>query len=150
MGTEKPRILMGRLRAILGLAAALLLAGPASAQSVGTPGTGPLTPGGPRQGLGPPSLSDSVPDLRLHSDGGGIPGAGAPINGGGYRFAQPPARTGLRPIGGDIDRHGCRPAAGYQWCARTQKCERPWELARVKRFANSAQAFRRYCGAGRR
>ncbi|MDP3258335.1 MAG: hypothetical protein Q8S58_09065 [Bosea sp. (in: a-proteobacteria)] len=56
------------------------------AQSVGTPGTGPLVPGGPRQGLGPPSLSDSVPDLRLRAPGGGIPGAGPPID-----YGRPPS-----------------------------------------------------------
>lgn len=70
-------------RLILGfsLALACLAAWPAAAQ-IGTPGTGPLVPGGPRQGLGPPSLSDSVPDIRLHAPGGGIPGAGRPIDAG--------------------------------------------------------------------
>lgn len=63
--------------------AALLLALPAAAQGIGTPGNGPLYPGGPRQGLGPPSITDSVPDLRLHSEAGGIPGAGPPIDYGG-------------------------------------------------------------------
>ncbi len=61
-----------------------LLLGPslALAQGVGTPGSGPLVPGGPRQGLGPPSLNDSVPDLRLRAPGGGIPGAGPPVDDG--------------------------------------------------------------------
>lgn len=58
----------------------LLVAGPALAQMVGTPSTGPLFPGGPRQGIGPPSITDSVPDIRLRQDGGGIPGAGPPID----------------------------------------------------------------------
>ena len=62
--------------------AAVLLGSPAGAQ-VGTPGNAPLTPDGPRRGLGPPSISDNVPDLPLRSDGGGIPGAGPPIIGGG-------------------------------------------------------------------
>jgi hypothetical protein len=64
----------------LSLMMALLSALPANAQLVGTPGNGPLTPDGPRRGLGPPSITDNVPDLRLHSDGGGIPGAGPPID----------------------------------------------------------------------
>lgn len=64
----------------------LLVALSAGAQIVGTPGNGPLTPGGARQGLGPPSITDSVPDLRLRSDGGGIPGAGPPV---GYGARQP-------------------------------------------------------------
>ncbi len=62
------------------LAPALLFASSADAQFGGTPGNGPLTPGGPRQGLGPPSITDNVPDLRLRSDGGGIPGAGPPVD----------------------------------------------------------------------
>ncbi len=72
------------LRAGTAALALFALLGPSLAwgQGVGTPGTGPLVPGGPRQGLGPPSLSDSVPDLRLRSDGGGIPGAGPPIEDG--------------------------------------------------------------------
>jgi hypothetical protein len=32
-----------------------------------------------------------------------------------------------KPIGGDKDAHGCLPAAGYQWCPSTQKCQRMWE-----------------------
>lgn len=60
-----------------------LLAYPALAQ-IGTPGTAPLTPGGPRQGLGPPSIFDHTPDIRLHAPGaGGIPGAGPPVDYGG-------------------------------------------------------------------
>ncbi len=88
------------LRAGTAALALFALLGPSLAwgQGVGTPGTGPLVPGGPRQGLGPPSLSDSVPDLRLRSDGGGIPGAGPPIDDGrppssgvsGYGLGSPP------------------------------------------------------------
>lgn len=88
--------------AALATVAALLLALPAAAQ-IGTPGTGPLYPGGPRQGLGPPSITDSVPDIRLHAPGGGIPGAGPPIDYGGrnsvpsYGRPQPLAQPGLAP-----------------------------------------------------
>jgi len=32
-----------------------------------------------------------------------------------------------KPIGGDKDEHGCLPAAGYQWCPSTEKCQRMWE-----------------------
>ena len=71
-----------RALAAIALAAMIATSGLAGAQSVGTPGTGPLVPGGPRQGLGSPSLTDSVPDLRLRSSGGGIPGAGPPIGSG--------------------------------------------------------------------
>ncbi len=88
------------------LALLTLLIGPTLglAQGVDTPGTGPLVPGGPRQGLGPPSLSDSVPDLRLRSSGGGIPGAGPPIDYGrppslGASGSSPGVRTRLQAVG---------------------------------------------------
>lgn len=69
--------------------AALLLFHPAHAQ-IGTPGTAPLTPDGPRQGLGPPSIFDSTPDIRLHAPGaGGIPGAGPPVDYGGTPRGAP-------------------------------------------------------------
>jgi hypothetical protein len=29
--------------------------------------------------------------------------------------------------GGDVDQHGCKPSAGYSWCASKQKCLRTWE-----------------------
>ena len=62
----------------LGIVLTLLQALPALAQ-IGTPGNAPLTPDGPRRGLGPPSITDHVPDIRLRSEGNGIPGAGPPI-----------------------------------------------------------------------
>lgn len=55
--------------------------------------------------------------------------------------ASPPTLTGA-----DRDVHGCIPSAGYAWCARTQRCERPWELARERGFAVSAEAFAKFCG----
>ena len=51
--------------------------------------------------------------------------------------------------GADRDAHGCIPSAGYAWCARLQRCERPWELAEERGFAASAEAFAKFCrGAG--
>lgn len=47
--------------------------------------------------------------------------------------------------GSDRDAHGCIPSAGYSWCARTNRCERPWELAREQGFANTAEAYDRFC-----
>lgn len=52
-----------------------------------------------------------------------------------------------RAIGGDRDAHGRLPAAGYSWCARENRCVRPWELAEEKKFANDADAFAAYCAA---
>jgi len=95
--TRKNRCSM--MRALIAATAALLAALmplPASAQFDATPGTGPLYPGGPRQGLGPPSITDNVPDLRLHSSQGGIPGAGPPVGAGANspRFYEPSRSSG--------------------------------------------------------
>ncbi|MDN7425907.1 MULTISPECIES: hypothetical protein [unclassified Burkholderia] len=69
-----------------------------------------------------------------------------------------PANASARPdtaaqaapplVGGDRDAHGCIGSAGYAWCARTQQCERPWELAKAQGFANSAQAYEQFCANG--
>ena len=48
--------------------------------------------------------------------------------------------------GSDRDEHGCIPSAGYSWCAYTGQCERPWELATAKGFAQTPDAFAAYCG----
>ncbi|CAN7484700.1 hypothetical protein [Bosea sp. LjRoot237] len=69
--------------------AVFLFVHPALAQ-IGTPGNAPLAPGGPRQGLGPPSIFDHQPDLRLHAPGaGGLPGAGPPVDYGGTPRTAP-------------------------------------------------------------
>ena len=51
--------------------------------------------------------------------------------------------------GGDADQHGCRASAGYSWCARTGKCERPWELAKANGFPSTRRAFNRFCNPRR-
>ncbi len=48
-------------------------------------------------------------------------------------------------VGNDRDAHGCIGSAGYSWCAKTAQCERPWELAQEKGFANSSEAFDAFC-----
>jgi hypothetical protein len=50
-----------------------------------------------------------------------------------------------RRIGGDRDAHGCLPAAGYQWCERTGRCERSWELAKKEGFSLDAKGFETFC-----
>ncbi|MEM5311106.1 hypothetical protein [Paraburkholderia sp. JHI869] len=50
--------------------------------------------------------------------------------------------------GADRDAHGCIGSAGYSWCDATQRCERPWELAKQKGFAVSQEQFARYCSSG--
>lgn len=50
-------------------------------------------------------------------------------------------------VGSDRDAHGCIPSAGYRWCARTNQCERPWELAKQHAFDNTATAFDAFCAA---
>ncbi|KAF1693616.1 hypothetical protein [Pseudoxanthomonas koreensis] len=49
-------------------------------------------------------------------------------------------------VGGDRDAHGCIPSAGYRWCERSARCERPWELAKAQGFENTDEAFVGYCG----
>ncbi len=49
-------------------------------------------------------------------------------------------------IGGDKDAHGCIGSAGYKWCAKTNRCERPWELAKKEKFEKRAEAFDAFCG----
>jgi hypothetical protein len=51
-------------------------------------------------------------------------------------------------VGADRDAHGCIGSAGYSWCEYTQRCERPWELAKQKGFASSQEHFARYCSSG--
>ena len=40
-------------------------------------------------------------------------------------------------VGSDTDAHGCKGSAGYSWCAKTESCERPWELAKQQGFENT-------------
>jgi len=48
--------------------------------------------------------------------------------------------------GRDKDAHGCIGSAGFKWCAKTNKCERPWDLAKKEKFEKSAEAFNSFCG----
>lgn len=61
--------------------------------------------------------------------------------------APPAASTTSRMPGADRDEHGCIGSAGYRWCGRTQRCERPWELASAKGVENTAKAIDTYCAA---
>jgi len=53
------------------------------------------------------------------------------------------SKNGL--VGSDRDDHGCIASAGYQWCERTNQCERPWELSKVQGFDNTREQFEAYC-----
>lgn len=57
------------------------------------------------------------------------------------------AETAQPRVGADRDAHGCIGSAGYQWCQRSQRCERPWELAQAQGLANTAEAVDAYCAA---
>lgn len=62
--------------------------------------------------------------------------------------ADRPSQAAPAPMpGSDRDAHGCIASAGYVWCARTDQCERPWELAESHAFENSAQDFEAFCTA---
>jgi len=58
--------------------------------------------------------------------------------------APVPAASSASP-GAGRDAQGCIPSAGYAWCARTNRCERPWELAGKNRLPNTMQAFEAFC-----
>lgn len=51
-------------------------------------------------------------------------------------------------VGSARDVHGCIGSAGYSWCEHTQRCERPWELAKQWGFAFSEANFAQYCATG--
>ncbi|WP_233271725.1 hypothetical protein [Paraburkholderia acidiphila] len=59
--------------------------------------------------------------------------------------ANPSRNEASTMPGADRDAHGCIGSAGYSWCEATQRCERPWELAKQKGFAVSEEQFARYC-----
>jgi hypothetical protein len=61
--------------------------------------------------------------------------------------AEPPMpqTQDAAPPGSDRDSHGCIPSAGYTWCARTNRCERPWELSQEHSFEPTQEAFDAYC-----
>ncbi len=61
---------------------------------------------------------------------------------------RPIADEASAAVGDDRDVHGCIASAGYQFCARTGECERPWELAEKAGFENTEAAFTEYCAAG--
>lgn len=48
-------------------------------------------------------------------------------------------------VGNDRDAHGCIGSAGYSWCEKTAKCERPWELAKKEGFESTPENFEQLC-----
>jgi len=48
-------------------------------------------------------------------------------NGGNITTTAVNSTTTVKPIGGDTDAYGCKPSAGYSWCAVKNKCLRTWE-----------------------
>lgn len=123
-GPSVHRQIRSLLSAVFAVAIVTLATMPAGAQSIGTPGNGPLVPGGARQGLGPPSLTDSVPDIRLRQDGGGIPGAGAPIDYG---------RPGVAPTYGQPAVGARSPAGLYRSRQVARHCQTPRRTCRLSR-----------------
>jgi hypothetical protein len=57
------------------------------------------------------------------------------------KMCTPQSRTVA--VGGDADKHGCRPSAGFQWCKSLSSCIRSWEHG-----IRSDQAFAAQCGHG--
>ena len=71
---------------------------------------------------------------------------------GNYSMTKPATRGAMasdvletKMTGSDRDAHGCISSAGYAWCTRTKQCERPWELAKKQKLANTREAFDKYC-----
>jgi len=62
-----------------------------------------------------------------------------------YINVQEPEPSEETRVGNDTDLHGCIGSAGFLWCARSDQCERPWELAKKEKFENSVEAFNRFC-----
>ncbi|MGB1142095.1 MAG: MliC family protein [Halioglobus sp.] len=50
--------------------------------------------------------------------------------------------------GSQRDDQGCITSAGYRWCERTGRCERPWELAQAQGFDNTDVDFNTFCSTG--
>lgn len=65
--------------------------------------------------------------------------------------ASPEASPQAPRTGGDRDAHGCIGSAGYSWCARENRCVRPWEVAREHNLprggdaTENRRAFESYC-----
>ena len=64
---------------------------------------------------------------------------------GGCATSDEPGANSPSPTGSDRDAHGCIGSAGYAWCERTSRCERPFELAPKAGFENTPEQFKAYC-----
>lgn len=58
---------------------------------------------------------------------------------------QPMPKPKSAMVGHDRDSYGCIPSAGYSYCAKTQRCERPWELAQREHIVNSGANIAAWC-----
>ena len=67
------------------------------------------------------------------------------INNGVTVFKLNEAYTAQQPVGSDKDEHGCIGSAGYQWCAKTEECVRPWELAAQSGKDNTPEELKSLC-----
>ncbi|GAA4902027.1 hypothetical protein [Ferrimonas pelagia] len=50
-------------------------------------------------------------------------------------------------VGADEDEHGCKASAGFIWCARTEQCERPWQLGLRHQLEERPDAVAQFCAA---
>ncbi len=48
-------------------------------------------------------------------------------------------------VGNDRDENNCIASAGYQWCEKTNQCERAWELAEAHGFENTSEGLSAFC-----
>lgn len=52
--------------------------------------------------------------------------------------------------GPGVETHGCKASTGHAWCERSQRCERPWELALQRGFENTPDGWHAYCDGATR
>jgi hypothetical protein len=67
------------------------------------------------------------------------------INDGKTVFTYPAEEKAVKLVGGDRDEHGCIGSAGYQWCAKLDRCVRPWELSAEQGVDNTTAAIEQLC-----
>jgi len=56
-----------------------------------------------------------------------------------------PVKEDKKLMGSDKDPSGCIVSAGFKWCDKLNRCERPWELAKKYNYKNIPRLFDSFC-----
>jgi hypothetical protein len=94
------------------------------------PDNAPMTTASPTASSTSAVTASSSPSAPAAATAASTPSAAPPSSATAASSAAPPAPAGS--VGFGTDAHGCRPSAGYLWCQKDGKCERPFELAKQK------------------